>query len=348
MGARWTPEMSASNTLCVTCARTGEKVLKAKEWDIPVVNHLYLEDCCTKWQRISPDEMAYLEFPVGVDLQTVVGSARLDTDLLKPWVKQADAWTKRRGRKQRVGADRWALGHDPEAPVVELTPDPEVHVPRMRIEDDEEIPLPEELAAEEAEQADAMQVDEPPAADETITVAPAAKANGKGKKRASRQRSEPEPEPEEEPQEDELADEGGGSEEQEEDQEEGGDEEDEDEEDDDEEEEDSEEDARKKKRKPARTSKRAASHAKPSASRPKRERRSALEADPYALVRESQGKTALASPGKSSQQRQQSSQQREIKAARKPRVSRQASSSPEQEEEEEAEEQSEEQSTRAW
>jgi twin BRCT domain len=117
MGARWTPDMSSANTLCVSCSLTGQKVTKASEWHIPIVNHFWLEDCYVRWQVLDRSEAAYRDFAPGVNLQKIVGGTHLDTDLLKPWAKQAEEYTKRVGRQQRQGENFYGMNGEARASV---------------------------------------------------------------------------------------------------------------------------------------------------------------------------------------------------------------------------------------
>jgi hypothetical protein len=50
----------------------GEKYQKAKEWKIPVINHLWLEACLLRWALVDVfDDTAFSEFPL--DLFEKVG-----------------------------------------------------------------------------------------------------------------------------------------------------------------------------------------------------------------------------------------------------------------------------------
>ncbi|KDN38580.1 hypothetical protein K437DRAFT_217750, partial [Tilletiaria anomala UBC 951] len=73
MGARWTPEMSIKNTHCVSATLSGDKVLKAAEWNIPIVNHLWLEDCFARWQDVPHGDATYVDYSPGVNMQKLVG-----------------------------------------------------------------------------------------------------------------------------------------------------------------------------------------------------------------------------------------------------------------------------------
>ncbi|KAF9051195.1 hypothetical protein BDZ89DRAFT_1057049 [Hymenopellis radicata] len=63
MGARFTPNMSSNNTVLVAAFLDGTKTQKARSWSIPVVNHLWLEDCFTQWRPVTVALDKYINFP---------------------------------------------------------------------------------------------------------------------------------------------------------------------------------------------------------------------------------------------------------------------------------------------
>ncbi|KAH6906233.1 hypothetical protein BKA70DRAFT_439614 [Coprinopsis sp. MPI-PUGE-AT-0042] len=73
MGARFTPSMSARNTVLVAATKDSTKALKALSWSIPVVNHTWLEDCFIQWRNLTPATEKYIMFPPGVDFSGVLG-----------------------------------------------------------------------------------------------------------------------------------------------------------------------------------------------------------------------------------------------------------------------------------
>ena len=50
--------------------------MKAASWGIPVVNHLWLEDCFSQWRDIATANEKYVVFPPGVDFGTVLTEER--------------------------------------------------------------------------------------------------------------------------------------------------------------------------------------------------------------------------------------------------------------------------------
>ncbi|EKM60159.1 uncharacterized protein PHACADRAFT_203428 [Phanerochaete carnosa HHB-10118-sp] len=67
LGVPYTPTMSGNNTAVIAAYRIGEKVKKADDWAVPVVNHIWLEECFAQWRDIAPTLDRYTAFPPGVD-----------------------------------------------------------------------------------------------------------------------------------------------------------------------------------------------------------------------------------------------------------------------------------------
>ncbi|KAL5518345.1 ESC4 [Sanghuangporus vaninii] len=72
MGGSFTPQMTAQNTVVVAAYIKGEKSTKAREWNIPIVNHTWLEDCFASWTLITPAQEKYVSFPPGVNFGDLV------------------------------------------------------------------------------------------------------------------------------------------------------------------------------------------------------------------------------------------------------------------------------------
>lgn len=74
----------------VSDRKSGEKVARAGIWYIPVLNHLYLEDCFIKWKRLpEAGDERYTVFPHGVNFMTLLGNAKLTDVDLEPWTAPA-------------------------------------------------------------------------------------------------------------------------------------------------------------------------------------------------------------------------------------------------------------------
>ncbi|KAI9328269.1 hypothetical protein BDR26DRAFT_923516 [Obelidium mucronatum] len=75
LGGTYTRQMTQDNTH-VICARPySEKTKRAKEWDISIVNHLWLEECYRQEKVVNPCRSEYLYYPVC--LPRIVGDAFL-------------------------------------------------------------------------------------------------------------------------------------------------------------------------------------------------------------------------------------------------------------------------------
>jgi mediator of DNA damage checkpoint protein 1 len=66
----------------------GNKADRAAAWNIPVVNHTWLEDCFAQWKNITPAVGKYLHFPHNVDFaaqlgEKGIGRATLDAETIK-------------------------------------------------------------------------------------------------------------------------------------------------------------------------------------------------------------------------------------------------------------------------
>ncbi|KAG6853738.1 hypothetical protein C0991_001873 [Blastosporella zonata] len=73
MGAVFTPSMSGKNTVLIAAYVSGTKTTKAASWSIPIVNHLWLEDCFVKWRNLTVALEKYIVFPPGVDFSRQLG-----------------------------------------------------------------------------------------------------------------------------------------------------------------------------------------------------------------------------------------------------------------------------------
>ncbi|KAG7098722.1 hypothetical protein E1B28_000635 [Marasmius oreades] len=74
MGAQFTPTMSNRNTVLVAAeVHNGAKAERALAWSIPIVNHLWLEDCFVQWRNLTTGLEKYLAHPPGFDFYTCLG-----------------------------------------------------------------------------------------------------------------------------------------------------------------------------------------------------------------------------------------------------------------------------------
>lgn len=85
MGATFTPEMTPANSVCVALELRGEKVAKAREWNIPVVNHTWLESCFATWTNQNLAQRQFITFPGAAQLRAVVGHVGVAESSLAPY-----------------------------------------------------------------------------------------------------------------------------------------------------------------------------------------------------------------------------------------------------------------------
>ncbi|KAL4402454.1 double-strand break repair protein [Malassezia pachydermatis] len=141
MGATFTPEMRPTTNVCVALALQGEKVTKAREWNIPIVNHIWLETCFATWTNQNLAQRSFITFPGAAKLAAVVGRVGIDETSLAPW-KTPEAATD--DRSPTPAAD--------EVPPIALpetdapTPTPPPSSPPEAQADKDETPLDEAMA----------------------------------------------------------------------------------------------------------------------------------------------------------------------------------------------------------
>ncbi|KAK7057115.1 hypothetical protein R3P38DRAFT_1161363 [Favolaschia claudopus] len=80
LGWNFSPGMSGQNTVIIAAHMGGEKTQRAMAWEIPVVNHMWLEDCFAGWKAITPALSKYIEFPPNVDFAPMLAERTLDVN----------------------------------------------------------------------------------------------------------------------------------------------------------------------------------------------------------------------------------------------------------------------------
>ncbi|WFD02299.1 regulator of Ty1 Transposition [Malassezia obtusa] len=91
MGGSFTPHMTPSHDVCVALDLVGEKVNKAREWNIPIVNHIWLEQCFATWTNQNLAQSQFITFPGATQLRSVVGRASVPDASLQAWLTASDA-----------------------------------------------------------------------------------------------------------------------------------------------------------------------------------------------------------------------------------------------------------------
>ncbi|KDQ07132.1 hypothetical protein BOTBODRAFT_616780 [Botryobasidium botryosum FD-172 SS1] len=104
IGGSFSPTMSAKTSYVIAAYIGGAKTTRARDWDIPVVNHTYLEDCFVEWRKINlvggTGKYAAPETP-GVNLMCVLGERGLGK--IVAGVGPVDASVRRKERKETKG-----------------------------------------------------------------------------------------------------------------------------------------------------------------------------------------------------------------------------------------------------
>jgi hypothetical protein len=82
-GANFTRSMSQSNTHLITALNSGDKCDAAREWNIEILNHLWIEESYAKCEKQPMSRSAYQTFPPRTHLGEIVGQTSFDRELLE-------------------------------------------------------------------------------------------------------------------------------------------------------------------------------------------------------------------------------------------------------------------------
>jgi len=82
-GAEFTKSMKQENTHLITARDTSEKCQAAKEWNIDMVNHLWIEESYAKCHIQKLTDRRYTHFPPRTNLGEIVGHTQFDRKILK-------------------------------------------------------------------------------------------------------------------------------------------------------------------------------------------------------------------------------------------------------------------------
>ena len=82
-GGEFTKTMKQDNTHLITAHTVSEKCSAAREWNINMVNHLWLEESYAKWQIQSLTNPRYTHFPQRTNLGEVVGQTQIDKQAIE-------------------------------------------------------------------------------------------------------------------------------------------------------------------------------------------------------------------------------------------------------------------------
>ncbi|KAF7722799.1 hypothetical protein EC973_002683 [Apophysomyces ossiformis] len=91
VGATFSPDMDKSlTTHVISASPVSQKHRVGQEWDLHVVNHLWLEECFQQWKCKSVANERYVHFPAGKLLNDLVGQTQLLPEELDRWWRNLD------------------------------------------------------------------------------------------------------------------------------------------------------------------------------------------------------------------------------------------------------------------
>lgn len=82
-GGTYTRNLAQDNTHLITAHSKSDKVEAAREWNLSIVNHLWLEESYARCEVQSVTLAAYTTFPPGTNLTQVVGQTAIDRDAVR-------------------------------------------------------------------------------------------------------------------------------------------------------------------------------------------------------------------------------------------------------------------------
>lgn len=109
-GAECTKTLRQENTHLITAHDKSEKCSAAKDWNIHMINHLWLEDSYAQWHMQSVTKKRYTHFPPRTNLGEVVGQTQIDRKVIERCflsdddTEMADAPTTNEGASKSKGS----------------------------------------------------------------------------------------------------------------------------------------------------------------------------------------------------------------------------------------------------
>ncbi len=82
-GGQYTKTLRQDNTHLITARPYSEKCDAAREWNIHMVNHLWLEESYARWEEQSLTNPRYTHFPPRTNLGEVVGQTQIDKNAME-------------------------------------------------------------------------------------------------------------------------------------------------------------------------------------------------------------------------------------------------------------------------
>jgi hypothetical protein len=82
-GGQFTKSMKQDNTHLITARKNSEKCSAAEEWNIEMINHLWMEESYAKCKVQKLSDPRYTHFPPRTNLGEVIGTTRFNPDVLQ-------------------------------------------------------------------------------------------------------------------------------------------------------------------------------------------------------------------------------------------------------------------------
>jgi hypothetical protein len=98
-GAEFTKTFKQDNTHLIAAHKNSEKCEAAQEWDVKVLNHLWLEESYARCKECAETDPRYTYFPLRTNMGEVLGSTEIDRDAMEKMFFQYTFATKDRKPK---------------------------------------------------------------------------------------------------------------------------------------------------------------------------------------------------------------------------------------------------------
>jgi hypothetical protein len=82
-GAEFTKTFKQDNTHLIAAHKNSEKCDAAQEWDVKVLNHLWLEDSYARCKKQAETDPRYIYFPLRTNMGEILGSTEIDRDAVE-------------------------------------------------------------------------------------------------------------------------------------------------------------------------------------------------------------------------------------------------------------------------
>ncbi|KAJ3205438.1 hypothetical protein HK099_000825 [Clydaea vesicula] len=99
VGIQYTPELSKICTHLICGYPNGKKYVKADEWNLQIVNHLWLEECLFYWEHRKEGRIHYSAYPPS--LGSIVGKITFK-EKVKDWVQEVELVLEKRKQQELV------------------------------------------------------------------------------------------------------------------------------------------------------------------------------------------------------------------------------------------------------